>query len=31
MKAMVLKEPDTPFELTQVPGPVAGAGGGHRS
>ena len=26
MKAMVLKEPDTPFELTQVPDPVAGAG-----
>ncbi len=26
MKAMVLKGPNTPFELTQVPDPVAGAG-----
>src|SRR3970040_2293175 len=26
MKAMVLKAPNTPFELTQVPDPVAGAG-----
>ncbi len=26
MKAMVLKGPNTPFEMTQVPDPVAGPG-----
>ena len=26
MKAMVLKAPNTPFEMTQVPDPVAGPG-----
>jgi D-arabinose 1-dehydrogenase-like Zn-dependent alcohol dehydrogenase len=26
MKAMLLKKPGTPFELTEVPDPVAGAG-----